>query len=101
MRCLFLIDALKDALGDPANDEEFQRRLTDTYYDDRINYDTIEAILGREEAMRLKLLRESTYSTPDIPELEKTLVAADAGRTDRKRFLTRYCELATDDNDLD
>jgi len=31
--------------------------------------------------------------------LEKTLVAADAGRTDRKTFLRRYCELATNDDD--
>jgi hypothetical protein len=78
LRSLFLIDALKDALEDPANDEEFRRRLTDTYYDDRTDYDTIETILGREEAMRLKLLRESTYSTPHIPELEDNLPGDDA-----------------------
>jgi len=33
--------------------------------------------------------------------LEKTLVAADAGRTDRKTFLKRYCELATDNDDVE
>ena len=33
--------------------------------------------------------------------LEETLVAADAGRTNRKTFLRRYCELATDNNNLD
>lgn len=34
-----------------ANDEEFRRRLSDTFYDDRVDYDTVEAILGREAAM--------------------------------------------------
>lgn len=29
--------------------------------------------------------------------LEETLVAADAGRTGRKRFLGRFCELTTDE----
>ncbi|MFD1588440.1 hypothetical protein ACFR9U_15765 [Halorientalis brevis] len=31
--------------------------------------------------------------------LEATLVAADAGRTDRKTFLRRFCELTTDDTE--
>ena len=31
--------------------------------------------------------------------LEETLVAADAGRTDRKTFLRRFCELTADDAD--
>jgi len=30
-------------------------------------------------------------------DLEETLIAADAGRVDRKTFLRRYCELTTDD----
>jgi len=35
-----------------ATDEEFRRRLSDAYYDGRIGYDTVEAVLGREEALR-------------------------------------------------
>ena len=31
--------------------------------------------------------------------LEETLVAADAGQTDRKTFLRRFCELTTTDAD--
>jgi len=31
--------------------------------------------------------------------LEQTLVAAGAGRTDRKTFLRRFCELAPDDTE--
>jgi hypothetical protein len=33
--------------------------------------------------------------------LERLLVAADAGRTDRTTFLRRYCELAAENGDLD
>ncbi len=33
--------------------------------------------------------------------LEETLVAADAGRTDRKTFLRRFCELMADNERLD
>jgi hypothetical protein len=31
--------------------------------------------------------------------LEETLIAADAGQTDRKTFLRRFCELTADDTD--
>lgn len=72
-RTRLLIDALEDELEELANDKEFGRRLSDAYYDGRIEYDTVEAILGREEAMRLKLLRESITRTPPIPELESDL----------------------------
>jgi hypothetical protein len=77
-RTRLLIEALEDELEDLANDEEFRRRLSDAYYDGRIGYDTVEAILGREEAMRLKLLRESIDRTPAIPTLKDGLPSDDA-----------------------
>ena len=77
-RTRLLIDALEDELEELANDEEFQRRLSDAYYDGRVDYDTVEAILGREEAMRLKLLRESIDRTPAIPTLKDGLPSDDA-----------------------
>ncbi len=77
-RTRLLIDALEDELEDLAADEEFRRRLSDAYYDGRIDYSTVEAILGREEAIRLKLLRASIDRTPDIPELKDELPADDA-----------------------
>ncbi|PSQ51285.1 hypothetical protein BRD20_11175 [Halobacteriales archaeon SW_8_65_20] len=72
-RTRLLIDALEDELEALADDEEFRRRLADAYYDDRVDYDTIEAVLGREEAMRMKLLRESIDRTPAVPQLEDDL----------------------------
>jgi hypothetical protein len=77
-RTRLLIDALEDKLKDLANDEEVRRRLTDGYYDGRVKYDTVEAILGREEAMRLKLLQESIDRTPAIPTLNDGLPSDDA-----------------------
>ncbi|MDB2224437.1 hypothetical protein PN419_09230 [Halorubrum ezzemoulense] len=77
-RTRLIIDALEDELEELVNDEEFQRRLSDAYYDGRVDYDTVEAILGREEALRLKLLRESIDRTPAIPTLEDGLPSDDA-----------------------
>ncbi len=77
-RTRLLIDALEDELEDLANDEEFRRRLSDAYYDGRVDYDTIEAILGREEAMRMKLLRSSIDRAPPEPELADSLPSDDA-----------------------
>jgi hypothetical protein len=77
-RTRLLIDALEDELETLANDEEFRRRLSDAYYDGRVEYDTVEAILGREEAMRMKLLRASIDRTPAIPQLDVELPSEDA-----------------------
>lgn len=77
-RTRLLIDALEDELEALATDEEFRRRLSNSYYDGRVGYDTVEAILGREEAMRMKLLRASIDRTPAIPQLEDDLPSDDA-----------------------
>ena len=77
-RTRLLIDALEGELEELANDEEFRRRLSDAYYDGHVDYDTVEAILGREEAMRLKLLRESIDRTPAIPTLNVGLPSDEA-----------------------
>jgi hypothetical protein len=77
-RTRLLIDALEDELEELANDEEFRRRLSDAYYDGRVDYDTVEAVLGREAAMRLKLLRESIDRTPAIPTLKDGLPSDEA-----------------------
>ena len=73
-----LIDALENKLDELANEETFRRRLSNTYYDDRTDYDTVKTILGREEAMRLKLLRESIDQTSAIPELKDDLPSDDS-----------------------
>jgi predicted transcriptional regulator len=72
-RTRLLIDALEDELETLATDAEFRRRLSDAYYDDRVDYDTVESILGREDAMRMKLLRASIDRTPAEPQLADSL----------------------------
>jgi hypothetical protein len=77
-RTRLLIDALENKLDELANEETLRRRLSNAYYDDRTDYDTVETILGREEAMRLKLLRESIDQTFAIPELKDDLPSDDS-----------------------
>jgi hypothetical protein len=77
-RTRLLIDALEDELKELVADEEFRRRLSDAYYDGRIGYDTVESVVGREEALRMKLLRESIDRTPAEPHLEDGLPSDDA-----------------------
>jgi hypothetical protein len=72
-RTRLLIDALEDKLTDLINDEEFRRRLSDAYYDDRIDFETVHSILGREEAMRMKLLRASFARSAPEPQLDADL----------------------------
>jgi len=40
----------EDELEALATDEELRRQLSDTYYD-RVDYDTVEAIIGREKVI--------------------------------------------------
>mgnify|MGYP006294049811 CR=1 FL=1 len=76
-RSQLLIDALENKLDELVNEETFRRRLSNAYYDGHTDYDTIETILGREEAMRLKLLRASIDQTSAIPELKDGLPSDD------------------------
>jgi hypothetical protein len=72
-RTRLLIDALEDELADLASDEEFRRRLSESYYEDRADFETVEAVLGREEAMRMKLLKTSLDRSPPEPHLDGEL----------------------------
>jgi len=77
-RTRLLIDALEEELEALANDSGFRRRVSDAYYDGRVDFETVEAILGREEAMRMKLLRASIDRTPPAPQLEADLPSDEA-----------------------
>jgi len=76
-RTNLLIDAFKDELEARATDKELRQQLSDAYYD-RVDYDTVEAILGREEAMWMKLLQASIDRTPAIPQPENDFLSDDA-----------------------
>lgn len=72
-RTRLLIDALESELAELINDKQFRRRLSDSYYDGRIDFETVESILGREEAMRMKLLRASLDRSAPEPQLDGKL----------------------------
>jgi len=74
-RTQLLIDALRDEIDDLAADDGFTRELTTAYYDGRIEFEFVESILGTEEAMRLKLLRDSLDREPPEPQLDGDLPA--------------------------
>lgn len=80
-RCL-LIGALRDELEDLAADPEFQRQLNAAYYAERVGFETVESVLGTDEAVRMKLLRESLDREPPKPQ-------ADAEQPARAAFYNR------------
>lgn len=69
-RTSLLIDALRKELDEIVTDEAFRRRVEEAYYADHIDFNTLETVVGREEAMRIKLLRESLTREPPVPESE-------------------------------
>lgn len=73
-----LIDALRDEIDDLVTDERFQRRLKAAYYAERVGFETVESMLGTDEAVRMKLLRESLDREPPKPQVEDTEQPAQA-----------------------
>ena len=76
-RTQLLIDALQDELDELADDDGFRSRLRDAYYDERVDFQTVKSVLGQEEAMRMKLLRESIDREPPEPQLKAELPTDD------------------------
>jgi hypothetical protein len=66
----FLISALEDEIEKLKQDERFRQKIKNAYYNNRIDHDVVEDILGYEEAMRLKLLRDSIDRNPPEPHPE-------------------------------
>lgn len=72
-RTQLIIDALSDKMGDVTSDEEIKQRVSDAYYQGRIDFETVELLLGTEEAMRMKLLRASLDREPPAPQVDAEL----------------------------
>ena len=66
----FLISALEDEIEKLKQDERFRQKIKNAYYNNRIDHDVVEDILGYEEAMRLKLLRDSIDRNTTEPHPE-------------------------------
>lgn len=77
-RTQLLIDALRDEIEERAGDDSFRRMVGDAYYAGDVDFETVESILGTEEAMRMKLLRESIRRDPPEPRLSGELPPPEA-----------------------
>lgn len=76
-RTRILVDALRNELDDLVHEEEVHRLIADAFYAGDIAFDTVESVLGTEEALRMKLLRDSIDREPPEPELEDRPPAED------------------------
>jgi hypothetical protein len=76
-RTQLIVDALSDKLGTLTTDEEYKRRISDAYYAGRIDFETLESLLGTEEAMRMQLLRASLDRTPPEPQVDAEIPTDD------------------------
>jgi hypothetical protein len=76
-RTRLLIDALQDELDELVSEDGFQTQLRDAYYDERIDFQTVQSVLGQEEAMRMQLLRASIDRDPPEPQLKADLPSDD------------------------
>jgi len=63
-RTQLIIDALSDKMGEVTTDEEIKRRVSDAYYAGQTDFETVELLLGTEEAMQMKPLRASLDRDP-------------------------------------
>lgn len=68
-RSRLLVEALEEKIEELACNEEFRHCLSEDYYAGRVDFETIELILDREEASRMRLLKESIYREPPDPKL--------------------------------
>lgn len=69
-RTQLLVDALRDELKAFTRDAELQRTIKDAYYTGDLAFSTVESVLGTEEAMRMKLLKDAVDRDPPAPELD-------------------------------
>jgi hypothetical protein len=75
-RTQLLVEALRDEIEAVAADDTFQRLLGEAYYTGEIEFETVESILGTEEAIRMQLLRASLDRDPPEPQIEDDLPSA-------------------------
>jgi hypothetical protein len=75
-RTRLLVEALQDEIEDITSDEQFQRQLREAYYDGRVDVATVRSILGSEEAMRVRRLRNELDREPPEPHTEDGVPSA-------------------------
>lgn len=77
-RTQLLIDGLRKELEDVVGDESFQRRVREAYYDDEIDFATVRDALGTDEAIRVRLLKESLAREVPAPDADDVDIPSDS-----------------------
>lgn len=70
-RTRLLIDALRDELDALARNEVVRREIREAFYDERVDFETVESVVGTEEALRMQLLRASLDREAPEPHLKE------------------------------
>jgi len=76
-RTRILVDALREELEELARDETVRSRVREAFYASEIDFETVESILGTEEALRMQLLYDSIDREPPEPQVETVPDAAE------------------------
>jgi metal-responsive CopG/Arc/MetJ family transcriptional regulator len=53
-----LVTALREYLQDAAHDDALTQEIAAAYYDDEITFDQLKALVGAEEAVNLRVLKQ-------------------------------------------
>lgn len=78
-RTQLLIDGMRKELEDVVGDESFQRRVREAYYEDEIDFATVRDALGTDEAIRVRLLKESLAREVPAPDADDVDILSDGG----------------------
>ena len=55
------VSALREYLRDAAHDDDLKQEIAGAYYDDRIGFDDLAALVGHEEAANFRVLKEQLH----------------------------------------
>jgi predicted DNA-binding protein len=59
-----LVEAIREYIEDTAGDERFQELVARRYYDDELDFETVEQLVDPETAQRLRLLKSDLDGEP-------------------------------------
>ncbi|MFB6179979.1 MAG: hypothetical protein ABEI77_09680, partial [Halorientalis sp.] len=63
-----IVEALQEYIAEKTSDEQFERMVADLYYEDRLDFETVATLVGRDTAQRFRLLKRDLVDEPlDIP----------------------------------
>ena len=68
-----LVDALREYLADASDEERVQQAIANAYYEDRLDYEQVKAIVGVETAQNFRVLKRQLTDEEISEELAAAL----------------------------